>query len=180
MKLLLHICCAPCTIYPLKILRQDGHEVRGCFFNPNIHPYLEYKKRRDTLQDYAAKERLQVLWDEIYPMESFMRNVAFHEEDRCSRCYDMRLRYAAETAKAGDYEGFTTTLLYSKHQKHDVIKAIGEKLASEYGVPFLYKDFREGWQEGVDISRSLGLYRQPYCGCLYSEKERYRKNKKDG
>lgn len=178
MRLLLHICCAPCTIYPLKVLRQDGHAVTGSFFNPNIHPYLEYKRRRDTLEDYASGEGLPVIWDETYPMEQFLRETVFHEEERCLRCYDMRLRYVAQTAAAGHYDGFSTTLLYSKYQKHDVIRSTGEALASEYGVPFFYQDFREGWQEGVETSRRIGLYRQPYCGCIYSEKERYRKGKK--
>lgn len=175
MKLLLHICCAPCTIYPLKILRQEGHHVTGCFYNPNIHPYLEYKRRLDTLKDYATKEDIQVVHDETYPMESFLRKVVFDEENRCRHCYEMRLRHAAEMAQKGSYEGFTTTLLYSKYQKHEWIQEAGEQAAAEYGVPFIYYDFRQGWSEGVEISRRLGLYRQPYCGCIYSEKDRYLK-----
>lgn len=173
MKILLHICCAPCTIFPLKVLRQDGHDLTGCFYNPNIHPYLEYKKRLDALKEYAPQEALSVFYDESYPMEVFLRKVAVDEENRCRHCYEIRLRHVAERAKNDHYGGFTTTLLYSKYQKHDLIKATGEKVAAEYGVPFLYDDFRPGWSEGVKISRRLGLYRQPYCGCIYSEKERY-------
>jgi epoxyqueuosine reductase len=180
MKILLHICCAPCAIFPLKVLRQKGHDLRGYFYNPNIHPYLEYKKRLDTLTAYAAQEALPVSCDESYPVESFLRRVVGDAENRCLHCYELRLRQVAEAARDGHYDGFTTTLLYSRYQKHDLIKETAEKMAVEYSMPFVYEDFREGWSEGVDISRRLGLYRQPYCGCIYSEKERYFKQKPSG
>ncbi len=173
MKLLLHLCCAPCTIYPLHQLRQAGHDVSGLFYNPNIHPYLEYAKRLQTLKAYADRQGLMVIWPEGYEMEAFLRGVAFREADRCLHCYDLRLRLTAMTAKRGAFAAFSTTLLYSKFQKHEIIKGIGESLAREFGVPFYYQDFREGWQEGVRISKETGMYRQPYCGCIYSEKERY-------
>ena len=173
MRVLLHICCAPCTIFPLKVLRGEGHDVTGSYYNPNIHPYLEYKRRLDTLRDYALREALPVRFDETYAVEEFFRGVVFAEEDRCRHCYDIRLRHVAASAIDGEYEAFTTTLLYSKYQKHELIREVGERVASEYGVLFLYRDFRVGWSEGLKISRLLGLYRQPYCGCLYSEKERY-------
>lgn len=178
MKLLLHICCAPCTIYPLKILRQAGHELTGYFYNPNIHPYLEYKRRLDTLKEFSLQEALPVEYDETYPMESFLRAVASDEMNRCRHCYAMRLQRAAREAKEGGYEGFTTTLLYSKYQKHDWIREAGEEAAARHGLTFLYVDFRDGWSEGVERSKELGMYRQPYCGCIYSEKERYFKPKK--
>ena len=149
----------------------------GYFYNPNIHPYLEYQKRLATLLGYAAGEALPVVSDVAYPMEIFLRRVQFQEEDRCRHCYDLRLRCTAEKAKGENYEAFTTTLLYSRYQKHELIKETGERMADEYGVPFLYHDFREGWREGVETSKRLGLYRQPYCGCLYSEKERYWRRK---
>lgn len=177
MKLLLHVCCAPCTIYPLKVLRQEGHDLTGYFYNPNIHPYLEYKKRLDTLKEYGTCEVLPIIHDETYPLESFLRRVALDEDNRCRHCYEIRLRHVAEMARDGHYEGFTTTLLYSKYQKHDLIKLTAEKIAVECDVTFLYHDFRDGWSEGVEISRRLGLYRQPYCGCIYSEKERYFKKR---
>jgi hypothetical protein len=106
-------------------------------------------------------------------METFLRNVAFREADRCLQCYYLRLNFTAMTAKSREFDGFTTTLLYSKFQKHEIIKGIGESLAKEYGVRFHYQDFRVGWAEGVRISKESGIYRQPYCGCVYSEKERY-------
>ena len=173
MKLLMHICCAPCTIYPLKELRTEGHQVTGVFFNPNIHPYQEYEKRRRTLNDYAAMTFLNVIWAEGYPLEEFLRNVAFKEKERCAYCLTIRLKYTAELVIREKYDGFTTTLLYSKYQKHDLIHKIGEDLSKELRINFYYKDFRNGWEDGIRISKQLGLYRQQYCGCIYSEKERF-------
>lgn len=173
MKLLMHICCGPCTIFPLKELRIHGHDVTGIFYNPNIHPYLEYQRRGQTLRDYAEKILLSVIWPESYLLEDFLRQVAARPEDRCVYCLTSRLRFTAEQAKKDHYDAFTTTLLYSRFQKHDLIHEIGETLARQSGVPFLYQDFRTGWNDGVRISRELGMYRQPYCGCIYSEKERF-------
>jgi len=173
MRLLLHICCAPCTIYPHKRLKSDGHKIYGLFYNPNIHPYLEYKRRLDTLKIYARIEQLEFSVSGDYPMELFLKKVVFKETDRCQYCYRDRLLNAAETAKKEKLDGFTTTLLYSKFQKHDLIKNIGESVANEQGIMFYYQDFREGWQEGIRISKEMGMYRQPYCGCIYSEKERF-------
>jgi epoxyqueuosine reductase len=157
----------------LRILREEGHAVCGTFFNPNIHPYLEYKKRLDSLDVYSGQVGLQVRREEIYPLEEFLRQVAFREVDRCRYCYRLRLVKTALIAKKGRFDAFTTTLLYSRFQKHDLIRSIGEDVAGEYDIPFFYRDFREGWSEGVKISKALGLYRQPYCGCIFSEKERY-------
>jgi hypothetical protein len=173
MKILLHICCGPCTIYPLRILREMCRDVTGHYFNPNIHPYLEYRRRAETLAAYADKQKLPVIWAEGYDMEAFFRLVAGQEKDRCRICYTLRLQETVRAAKTGGFAGFTTTLLYSKFQKHDLIREVGESLGREYNMPFFYLDFREGWKEGVQISRELGMYRQPYCGCVYSEKERF-------
>jgi len=173
MKLLMHICCAPCTVYPLKVLRFDGHDIHGVFYNPNIHPYREYKKRLDCLQAYADQCGLSVASPKEYNMEEFLRNVAFREKDRCRHCYYERLQYSARSAKEGGFEGFTTTLLYSKFQDHEMIKDIGNSLASDHKIRFYYRDFRIGWTDGIKDSKEMGLYRQPYCGCIYSEKERF-------
>jgi epoxyqueuosine reductase len=180
-RVLLHICCAPCTIYPLRMLREEGSEVCGVFTNPNIHPYLEYRKRLETLDTYAGQARLPVIREENYSMGDFFRQVAFREEERCRYCYDLRLTRAAQIASRGRFDAFTTTLLYSRFQKHDLIRSIGESVAETLGIPFLYRDFREGWSEGVRISKEIGMYRQPYCGCIYSEKERFcRLSRRDG
>ncbi len=173
MKVLLHICCGPCAIYPLRILREMGHVATGYYFNPNIHPYREYQRRAETLGTFADKIDLPVIWAKDYEMEAFFRLVVGREEDRCRLCYLFRLRETVRKAKEGSYDAFTTTLLYSKFQKHDLIRQLGEDLGGEGGIPFFYLDFRLGWQEGVGYSREWGMYRQPYCGCLYSEKERF-------
>lgn len=177
MKILLHICCAPCTIYPLEILRKEAGQVKGVFFNPNIHPYLEYKKRLDTVHEYAARESLEIAVAEGYPIEDFLRKTSTMGKDRCRYCYEVRLRYTAEQARKGLFDAFTTTLLYSRFQKHDMIRTTGEHIAREFEIPFFYNDFRTGWEEGVRQSKEMGLYRQKYCGCIYSEKERFYKGK---
>ncbi len=173
MKILLHLCCAPCTIYPLEVLRKEARQVKGLFFNPNIHPFLEYKKRLDTVREYTAREGLELNLAEGYPIEDFLLKTAALGRDRCSYCYEVRLRHTAEQARKGLFDAFTTTLLYSRYQKHDLIRATAEAIAREFQIPFFYKDFRAGWEEGVRQSKEMGLYRQKYCGCIYSEKERF-------
>jgi hypothetical protein len=173
MKILLHICCAPCTIYPLEVLRKEAGQVKGVFFNPNIHPYLEYQKRLDAVREYTAREGLEVNLAEGYPIEDFLQKTSFMGKDRCSYCYEVRLRRTAAEARKGLFDAFTTTLLYSRYQKHDLIRETGEAISREMKVPFYYKDFRVGWEDGVRQSRETGLYRQKYCGCIYSEKERF-------
>lgn len=173
MKLLLHICCAPCSIHPLKTLRENGHTAMGFFYRHNIHPFTECLKREDTLKEYAESIDLKVLYQTGYEIEAFLRNVAFREADRCTYCYHDRLTATAHYAKKGKFEAFTTTLLYSRFQKHDQIRAIGESVGKTVGVPFYYQDFRDGWKAGIEESRELGMYRQQYCGCIYSEKDRY-------
>ncbi|MGB5218488.1 MAG: epoxyqueuosine reductase QueH [Smithella sp.] len=176
MKMLMHICCGPCTIYPLKELRTQGHEITGVFYNPNIHPYQEYQRRCQTLIDYADKTFLNIIWSESYPLEEFLCAVAhLNEKERCTFCLRDRLMYTAELAAREQYDCFTTTLLYSKFQKHELIREIGNDLSAKLGILFYYQDFRAGWSEGIKISRETGMYRQQYCGCIYSEKQRYYK-----
>jgi len=175
MKILLHICCAPCAVYTAKMLRMEDLDVMGYFYKNNIHPYLECVKRQKTLQAYAKMIDLNVIYQEGYDLEGFLRNVVFRESNRCSYCYHDRLKSTALTAKRSKFDYFTTTLLYSKFQKHDMIQSIGEAVGRSAGIPFYYRDFRSGWKEGVETSKELGLYRQQYCGCVYSEKERYYK-----
>jgi predicted adenine nucleotide alpha hydrolase (AANH) superfamily ATPase len=170
---MLHICCGPCAVYPVKALRMDGLEVMGFFYRHNIHPYTECRKRQETLQNYADQIDLRLICQEGYDLEGFIRNVAFREADRCTYCYHDRLRCAALLAKRGKFDYFSSTLLYSKFQKHATIKSIGESIAKDVGVPFLYIDFRSGWKQGIIESKRLEMYRQQYCGCIYSEKERY-------
>ena len=173
MKILLHICCAPCAIYPFKILRMEDLDIMGFFYKHNVHPYMECMKRLETLQSYAETIDLGIIYQEGYDLEGFLQNVVFRESERCSYCYYERLRSTALMAKRGKFDYYSTTLLYSKFQKHDKIKSMGEEIGKSVGVRFYYQDFRIGWKEGVEASKRLGLYRQHYCGCIYSEKERY-------
>ncbi len=175
MKVLIHICCGSCAIYPVKSLRDDGMEVMGFFYRHNIHPYTECLKRQETLQNYADQIDLRLIHQDGYDLEGFIQNVVYREADRCRYCYHDRLRSTALLAKRGKFNYFTTTLLYSKFQNHELVKITGESIGKSIGVDFLYQDFRTGWKEGVQTSKDLGMYRQQYCGCIYSEKERFYK-----
>ena len=175
MKILLHICCAPCAIYPLELLRNEEHDVMGLFYNPNIQPYTEYVRRLETVITYSADVDLKLIRPDDYPMEDFLRGVAFREQSRCEYCYHMRMAYTAHIAKKGKFDAFTTTLLYSKFQDHNRLRELGEDLGKKHGVVFYYDDFREGWKEGIRASKEMKMYRQQYCGCIYSEKDRFYK-----
>ncbi len=175
MKLLLHICCAPCAIYPLQILRDQKIEVSGHFYNPNIHPFREHQKRKDTLREYSGICNLEIFYEDPYDLELFLNRTRPWGPERCRACYEIRLEATARRAKAQGFEAFTTTLLYSRYQKHDWIREAGTRIGERFEIPFHYQDFRPGWSEGVQKSRELGLYRQPYCGCIFSEKERFAK-----
>lgn len=177
-KILLHICCAPCAAYPFKLLTQAGANLFGFWYNPNIHPYLEYKKRLDSVKLFSEKKGLRMIYKNDYDLEGFLRRVVYREADRCQFCYAMRLTEAAKVAKKGKFDYFTTTLLQSNHQEFEALGHIGKQLASEYEVPFLFEDWRNGWKEGLQVSKELGLYRQQYCGCIYSEKDRYYKGER--
>jgi len=119
-----------------------------------------------------------MIYKDDYDLEGFLRRIVYREADRCKFCYALRLTEAAKVAKRGNFDYFTTTLLQSNHQEFEALGSIGQQLASEYGVSFLFEDWREGWKEGLRVSKELGLYRQQYCGCVYSEKERYYKTEK--
>ncbi|MDD2422275.1 MAG: epoxyqueuosine reductase QueH [Heliobacteriaceae bacterium] len=173
MSLLLHTCCAPCAIYPLKLLRDEGRQVTAYFFNPNIHPYTEFRRRRETLATYAAANGLPLLVEEEYGLEEFLRLVAFDPAGRCPVCYRLRLERTAAKARELGMAGFTTTLLVSPYQDHALLRETGETVAAAAGIPFVYRDFRPGFREAQGQAREMGLYRQPYCGCIYSEKDRY-------
>lgn len=172
MKLLLHTCCAPCSVYCIKSLRKEGIEPTLYWYNPNIHPYAEYKARRDCLREYVKLVNVELLEDDVYGLDEFVCNTYDKISTRCQEyCYPKRLRQAFELAKSEGFDAITTTLLYSIYQKHDFIKDLMASLSAEYGIEFVYHDFREGWQEGQDEARRIGLYMQKYCGCVFSEEE---------
>lgn len=174
-RLLLHVCCGPCTLYPLRVLREEALEPEGFFYNPNIHPYREFRRRISALKEVAEKRDLEVIWDKAYGLRKFLREVVFREDDRCEVCYYLRLCETVRVAKERGYALFSTTLLYSPFQAHELIRDIGEALARRFGLTFYYRDFREGYSEGQKEAIDLGIYRQSYCGCIFSEEERYDK-----
>lgn len=173
MKVLLHICCGPCALYPVSVLRNEGLAVTGWFFNHNIHPYQEYQRRRDASRQMADLEGIELVVRDEYRLEEFLANVAANPAERCSYCYASRLDAAAAAAREGGFEAFSSSLFYSRYQNHSLMRHQAEAAAERHGVAFLYRDFRAGWQEGIRRSKELGLYRQQYCGCIYSEQERY-------
>ena len=147
----------------------------GFYYRHNIHPFTECLKRQETLQAYADQAGFNLIVQQGYDLEGFLQKVVFRESERCRICYHSRLRATALVAKRGKFDCFSSTLLYSKFQNHEAVRTIGEAVAKSTGVTFYYQDFREGWQTGITESKRLGMYRQQYCGCIYSEKDRYYK-----
>ncbi len=173
--LLLHICCGPCALYPLHFLKEKAIPVKGFFYNPNIHPYQEFRLRMEALERVISIDGLEVIWDKNYGLITFLEEVFFIREKpkRCERCYYLRLKKTAELAVNLKAQAFSTTLLYSPFQMHHLIKEIGEELSVKYKVPFYYEDWRVGYQEGKKRAIDLEIYRQKYCGCIFSEMERF-------
>ena len=172
----MHTCCAPCSVYCIDSLRAEGLEPTIFWYNPNIHPYQEYKARRDCLRDYAAKVGAEAIFCENYGLDEFCRNVVNDIPNRCvNYCYKKRLTETVRYAAKHGYDAFTTTLLVSPYQKHDELRRVCEELAALSGVQFLYRDFRVGFRAGQARARELGLYMQKYCGCIFSEEDRYAK-----
>lgn len=174
-SLLLHTCCAPCSVYCVQALRAEGIEPTALWYNPNIHPYQEYVARRDTLLAYAPSIDMELRVIEEYGLRDFVRAVADDIPHRCTHCYDLRMERTARYAAAHGFAAFTTTLLVSPYQNHAALIASAEAAAAAHGVSFLYRDFRVGFREGQAQARELGLYMQKYCGCIFSEEDRYQK-----
>ena len=169
--LLLHLCCAPCAAYPVPALRALTPRLAGFFFNPNIQPDDEHARRLSALERYAPALGLDLIVA-ADPGDAALPATCAPGDGRCRRCYDLRLRATAREARRGGYGAFSTTLLYSVHQKHEIVRGVATEVARAEGVPFLYRDLREGWVEGGRSYRESGLYRQRYCGCLPSQLER--------
>ena len=178
MKTLLHICCAPCANQPIAVLRTDGYEVAGFWYNPNIHPFTEYRARRNCLREYATAIELPLIEKNDYALRPFVRAVADDIGNRCVKCYEMRLFETARQAKELGFDSFTSSLFISPYQNHELMKETAERAAAEFGVEFLYRDFRPYFKPGQERARELGFYMQKYCGCVFSEEERYLKRNK--
>ena len=178
MKTLLHVCCAPCANQCIEVLRGDKFEVTGFWYNPNIHPFTEYRERRNCLREYAAAIDLPLLERDDYGLRPFVRAVAEDIGGRCVKCYEMRLFEAAKTAAEGGFDSFTSSLFISPYQNHELMREVAERAAKENNVEFLYRDFRPYFKAGQEKARELEMYIQKYCGCVFSEQERYLKSKK--
>ncbi|MDR2897432.1 MAG: epoxyqueuosine reductase QueH [Spirochaetaceae bacterium] len=182
MKTLLHTCCAPCSVKCIETLREEEIEPVLFWYNPNIHPFTEYRSRRDALIEYAKTVSAELILQDEYGLKTFLANTVIVEghpvgANRCGYCYRCRLEAAASFAAEKGFDSFTTTLLVSPYQNHEFIRKTGEETAERYGVRFLYRDFRPRFREGQQAAREAGLYMQKYCGCIFSEEERYLKKR---
>lgn len=168
MKLLMHMCCAPCAVYPVDSLLEEGMEIEGLFYNPNIHPIEEYERRRENVSIFSGLYDLKVSYIEDFRQKDW-EEFTGSDHERCSMCYGIRMEKTAKYAADNGYDAFTTSLLVSPYQKLDLIVELAEKYAKLYNINFLYKDFRTGFRLGQQKARDLGLYRQKYCGCIISK-----------
>lgn len=178
MKLLLHCCCAPCANMPIQQLQEDGIDVTAFWYNPNIHPFTEYRSRRNTLQDYASAIDLPLVVIDDYGLREFVRAVAENIDDRCQYCYTCRFEETAKYAAEQGFDGFTSSLFISPYQNHEKMREIATAMGEKYGVKFCYYDFRPLFRPGQQRARELEFYMQKYCGCVFSEEERYKKKPK--
>jgi predicted adenine nucleotide alpha hydrolase (AANH) superfamily ATPase len=179
--IILHICCGPCSIYPISHFKERGIDFKGYFYNPNIHPYREFRQRIKALEEIQKIFDFEVIWDKEYGLRKFIKETFMLWDKpgkRCERCYIMRLTSTVKKALELKAEAFTTTMLYSIHQNHQLLKEIAEDLSYRYKIPFFYEDFRIGYQKGEETAKNLNIYRQGYCGCIFSEEERYSKKRK--
>ncbi len=176
-SILLHVCCGPCATYAVKSLLDKGMKVTALWYNPNVHPFREHQLRLEAMQTLSQKTNLPLIVSEGYDMLRYFHAVVGHESNRCPDCYRLRLEKTARIAHEKGFDSFTTTLLISPYQKHDLIRDLGEEMGKQYKVRFYYEDFRPGFRESHSISKGLGLYHQGYCGCVFSEWERYGKVK---
>ena len=179
MRLLLHICCAPCSVACVETLRGEGIDPTGFWYNPNIHPVTEYKMRKNTLIQYASDIHMRLLVENYYGLREFIDNVYPNYNGRCGFCYRFRLEETARQAAEKGYDAFSTTLLISPYQNHELLKEVGAEMADKYHIEFAYRDFRPHFKEGQEKAAQLGLYRQKYCGCVFSEEDRFLQGKKN-
>jgi len=185
MKILFHICCGNCALYPFKLLRDEGHDLAGFWYNPNIQPYEEYRSRLNSLRKLSNDWHIDIFYNEEYRPNEFLNQFKFDDAagvngldhippapERCKFCYTLRLEKAAAKARDEGFEAFSTTLLISPYQDFERIDTIGRELAGKYNLDFYLRDFRPYFRDAMSLARDLGLYRQKYCGCLFSKQER--------
>lgn len=173
-RLLLHVCCAHCGAFTIDYWRALGHEVTLLWYNPNIHPFLEHQQRLESFKRLCIVKSAEAIIEPGYEIEAYFRAVSGHEGDRCGRCFTLRLGHTASLARVRGYAAFSTTLLISPHQDHALVRQTGETLATQQELEFGYADLRKRFSDSRRQTKPLELYRQQYCGCLFSEWERYR------
>lgn len=171
MEILLHICCGPCLIYPFSRLKDRGFKIKGFFYNPNLYPGEEYGRRKEALEVLSKDLQLELECSE-YQESDFSQAIKDKENipQRCVICWSLRLKRTAEHAREKAIPFFSTTLLVSPYQNHQMLKQLGEEIAQETGVDFYYEDFRVGFRQAYKEAKAKGLYLQKYCGCKYSMK----------
>lgn len=176
MRILLHACCGPCLIGVAEVLRGEGHEVTALWYNPNVMPYREYRKRRGAFREVCDRLKIEAEVADFYDLPLILGRVLVPPEKpaRCANCYAIRLNETAGRAAADGYDAFATTLAISSHQDHDVIRGAAAAASKNHDVPFIDRDFREVERDSCDAAREMGVYLQGYCGCIFSEEERYR------
>lgn len=172
-SLLLHICCAPCSTHVIKVLQQE-FTVTGFFNNPNLYPEEEYQRRLDTMQRFATQIGLPLIIGE-YHLDHWLEAVKDYEHEpeggkRCELCYQFRLEHTAKLAKDKGFDTFASTLTISPHKSAAIINRIGLELAANYAISFYPGDFKkqDGFKQSCTLAKEYQLYRQNYCGCLYS------------
>lgn len=176
MKLLLHTCCAPCLIHPLERLEGCGFQISALFYNPNIHPFTEYRKRKLAVEDFCVSRKIELFCPEYSPAEFFQAtNLVEEKLERCPVCWFLRLNKTVEIAKEKGFNSFSTTLLVSPYQDQEALKKIGSDISKDKDIEFFYEDFRPGFRRAHHLAKEEGIYCQQYCGCVYSELEKYSK-----
>jgi predicted adenine nucleotide alpha hydrolase (AANH) superfamily ATPase len=170
-SILLHVCCVHCAAYTIEYWQERGYGVTAYWFNPNIHPHDEHQQRMEAMIEYASSKNIPLIFGGYDPMVYFL-SVVKNQNTRCRSCFDIRLSSTASIAREGGYTGFSSTLLISPHQEHELIKETGTRVAAQTGVEFFYSDLRKRYSDSRHITKPLELYRQRYCGCIYSRLER--------
>lgn len=174
-RILLHCCCAPCSVSCIDPLLNEGFHLTAFWYNPNIHPFKEYEARRNCFINYMADIGVPVVVKEDYGLREFVKNVSGDIENRCEYCYTHRLLDTAKYAAENGFDGFTSTLFSSIYQNHELLKKAAEEFSQKYNIKFIYRDFRPNFRSGNQKAKELGLYMQKYCGCIFSEEDRYEK-----
>lgn len=182
-RLLLHVCCAPCSSACLDVLK-EWFDITLLFYNPNIHPQEEYLKRQEELADFVntlnknLQSNIKILECEYDPSEFFDTIKGLEKEKeggkRCKKCFELRLSKTAEICKKMGFDYFTTTLTLSPYKNSELLNQIGKEMQNRFNSPYLFSDFKknDGYKKSIIFSKQYNLYRQDYCGCVFSKIER--------